>query len=53
LIDLNGGSLNPGDLVQMQVNDGQWFVAEEGGGGAVNCNRTVRGPWETFTLTIY
>jgi hypothetical protein len=38
--------------VQTQVNDGQWFVAEDGG-GAVNCNRTARGPWETFTLTIY
>jgi hypothetical protein len=27
-----------------------YVVAEDGGGGAVNANRTVIGPWEKFTL---
>jgi len=50
LIDLNGGTLNHGDLVQIQVNNGQWVVAENGGPGVVNANRTEPGGWETFQI---
>lgn len=36
--------------VHLRTNDGHYLVAEEGGGGAVNANRTSAGAWETFTL---
>src|SRR5689334_6991384 len=36
--------------VGFQAANGQWVVAEGGGGGVVNANRTAAGPWESFTL---
>lgn len=41
--------------VALRASDKGFFVSAEGGGknGAVNCNRTQRGPWETFVLLNY
>jgi len=36
--------------VHLQVDSGQYVVAENGGGGAVNADRWAAGSWETFTL---
>ena len=36
--------------VSFQTDSGQYLVAENNGGDAVNANRTAIGPWETFTL---
>ncbi len=36
--------------VALQANNGQWVVAEGGGGGQVYANRNAVGPWETFRL---
>jgi chitinase len=53
LIDLNGGSLQDGDLVNLKTLDGH-FVCAEGGGGpgsVVNATRTKALDWETFRVT--
>lgn len=50
LIDLNGGSLNNGDVVNIRSQNGMYVVAEGSGGGVVNANRTVAGPWEEFQV---
>jgi hypothetical protein len=52
LIDLNGGSLQDGDLVHLKTLDGH-FVCAEGGGGpgsVVNATRTKALDWETFRV---
>jgi hypothetical protein len=36
--------------VYMRASNGQFLVAEGGGGGDVNANRSALGPWETFGL---
>jgi hypothetical protein len=38
-------------VVNLQTSNGKFVVAEQGGGGVVNANRGVAGPWEAFTLT--
>lgn len=50
LIDLNAGSLNSGDFVNIVTQNGRYMVAEGGGGGVVNANRTAAGPWEKFRV---
>src|SRR5436305_4622443 len=35
-----------------QAANGQFVVAENGGGGIVNANRNVAGPWETFRVDL-
>ena len=52
---LNGsGPIVSGDTVAVRAF---WYpyymVAEGGGGGAVNVNRTAIGPWEQFVITRY
>jgi hypothetical protein len=37
--------------VSFQTHTGKYLVAEGGGGGVVNANRSAPGPWETFRLT--
>jgi hypothetical protein len=44
-----GTILNHGDTFALRASNGQYVVAENGGGGAINANRSVRGAWETFT----
>lgn len=45
------GSARARDLtVNLQALSGHYVVAEGGGGGAVNANRAVAGPWEAFTM---
>jgi hypothetical protein len=36
--------------VSLSADDGHYVVAEGGGGGVVNANRSSIGAWETFTL---
>lgn len=36
--------------VALQANNGQWWVAEGGGGSVINANRNGIGPWEVFRL---
>lgn len=50
LIDVNGGSLESGDLVNIQTVGGYFVVAEGGGGDVVNANRTFADAWETFRI---
>jgi hypothetical protein len=50
VIDLNGGALESGDLINIQSIGGYYVVAEGGGGDVVNCNRTVPLQWETFRI---
>jgi len=40
-----------GCTVSFQVDNEQYIVAEEGGGGAVNANRSAIGVWEQFVVT--
>jgi len=52
LLDLNAGSLQSGDLVNLQAADGH-FLCAEGGGGAgsvVNATRVNPLDWETFKV---
>src|SRR5437763_296194 len=44
------GAISTGSRVHLRANDGQYVVAELGGGGAVHANRPAAGPWETFTV---
>jgi len=50
LYDLNGGSLQSGDLVNLGTLDGHFLCAENGGGGAINATRTDPQGWETFRV---
>jgi hypothetical protein len=50
LVDLNGGSLESGDLVNIRSVNGHYVVAEGGGDDVVNCNRTEPLSWETFRI---
>jgi subtilisin family serine protease len=36
--------------VNFQASNGQYVVAENGGGGVINANRVSAGAWEAFTL---
>lgn len=36
--------------VALQASNGQWWVAESGGGGVIDANRNAIGAWETFRL---
>ena len=40
----------PSPAVALQANNGQWVVAESGGGDVINANRNAIGPWEVFHL---
>lgn len=45
------GQIGDGSSVALLGPNGiHYLVAENGGGGTVNCNRTTIGPFETFTL---
>lgn len=49
--DLNSGTLQHGDSVNIRLLTQGLFVAAEGGGGGwVNGNRLSGGGWETFTI---
>lgn len=50
VIDLNGGALESGDLINIQSVGGYFVVAEGGGGDVVNANRTQAQTWETFRI---
>jgi pimeloyl-ACP methyl ester carboxylesterase len=46
-----GGGSASGVAISLRADNGQYMVAEGGGGGIVNANRSQIGPWETFVLT--
>jgi hypothetical protein len=46
----SGSTILNGDKVALRTFTSHYVVAEGGGGGVVNANRTAIGPWETFTL---
>lgn len=50
LYDLNGGTLQSGDLVAIGTQTGHFLCAENGGGGEVNATRTDPQGWETFRV---
>jgi len=50
LIDLNGGSLTSGDVVNLASDQGTYVTAEDGGGGTLSVNRPNAGPWEEITV---
>jgi hypothetical protein len=50
LTDLNGGTLESGNAVNIQAANGMYMVAEGGGGGVVNANRPAAGAWERFVI---
>jgi FtsP/CotA-like multicopper oxidase with cupredoxin domain len=37
-------------IIALRASNGQYVVAENGGGGVVGANRNAIGPWETFGL---
>ncbi len=41
---------NSDNVTLKHVDTGLYMVAENGGGGAVNVNRTVPAQWETFQI---
>ncbi|GAB4199916.1 MAG: hypothetical protein Fur006_51020 [Coleofasciculaceae cyanobacterium] len=50
---MNGtGVIGNGDAIALQASNGQYVVAEGGGGGVVNANRSAIGPWETFAIIL-
>jgi len=50
LYDLNGGTLQNGDLVSLGTANGHFFCAENGGGSVLNATRTDPQDWETFRV---
>ena len=53
VIERVGGGSDPiasGDSIALRVFNGQYVVAEGGGGGVVNANRDAVQAWETFEL---
>jgi hypothetical protein len=46
------GVIGNGDEIALQSAQGYYVVAENGGGGVVNADRTSIGAWETFVLII-
>lgn len=46
------GTIGNGESVAFETYCGYFVVAEGGGGGVVNADRTSIGPWETFTITL-
>lgn len=50
LVPLQGGAPAHGSLVAIQVFNGQFWCAENGGGGALLANRAHHREWETFTV---
>lgn len=51
LIDVNGGSLADGDLVQLKASNGKFLSAVNGGGAALAATAATAGADETFTIT--
>jgi hypothetical protein len=47
-----GAEIRNGDTISLMVANGNYVVAEQGGGGVVNANRTAVGAWEGFTLVL-
>jgi beta-glucanase (GH16 family) len=50
LVDVNGGTLESGDLVFVQAGNGQFFQAPNGGGSTLNAGSSNQLGWETFKL---
>jgi hypothetical protein len=50
LADLNGGSLNSGDIVTLKGSSGQWVSADKGGGGALTVTAPWGKGWEQFRI---
>jgi hypothetical protein len=46
------GTIVSGDNIALRGWNGYYVVAEGGGGGDVNCNRSVAAQWETFGLSV-
>ena len=52
IIDLNGGTLESGDQINIQVYATPWnFTAQYGGGGALLANTQWGASYETFTIS--
>jgi subtilisin family serine protease len=47
-----GSRVEDGDSVALRSVNGYYVVAEGGGGGQVNCNRTAIGAWETWGIWL-
>ncbi len=50
MIDMDGGELRSGDYVNLRAANGQFVVAEYGGGQEVNANRAAAAEWERLKL---
>lgn len=50
LLDHNGGDLRNGDDVSIKTSSGHFFVAIDGGPGALRADRERPGPWEMFKI---
>ena len=48
-----GTRVNQHDPIALRSHLGYWLVAENGGGSAVNANRTSAWLWETFYIVIW
>lgn len=50
LVDVKGGDLRHGDVINLRANNGAFVVAENGGGSLVNADRAVASSWEAFHI---
>jgi hypothetical protein len=50
--DGSDGEITGGQQVALRANNGMFVCAEGGGGRELVANRSVIGPWETFTLEM-
>ncbi|MEA2605154.1 MAG: hypothetical protein QOF89_6146 [Acidobacteriota bacterium] len=50
LVDVNGGQLMSGDVVYLQVLEGQYITANDGGGSDVVAQHYTPVGWERFTI---
>lgn len=44
------GTISHNDYIALRASSGHYVVAEGGGGGVVNANRSAIGPWEIFQI---
>ncbi len=50
--DGSEGEITSGQQIALRANNGMYVCAEGGGGRELVANRSVIGPWETFTLEM-
>ncbi len=50
LVDVDGGSLQTGDVVLLRAGDGHYWMAQNGGGAELTATSNNQEEWETFRI---